>query len=41
MAKLVERILKSLQINNTNFIQKSNEPFNDNCIDNFNIFNIN
>lgn len=36
-----ERILKSLQINNTNFIQKSNEPFNDNCIDNFNIFNIN
>lgn len=36
-----ERILKPLQINNTNFIQKSVESFNDNCIDNFNIFNIN
>lgn len=36
-----ERVLKSLQINNANFIQKSNESFNDNCIDNFNIFNIN
>lgn len=39
-----ERILRSLPvlpINNTNFIRKDNESFNDNCIDNFNIFNIN
>lgn len=39
-----ERILRSLPvalIDNANFIQKSNESFNDNCIDNFNIFNIN
>lgn len=34
-----DRILNSLRIDNTNFIQKSNDSFNDNHIDNFNILN--
>lgn len=34
-----DRILKSLQIDNTDLVKMSNESFNDNCIDNFNILN--